>query len=397
MREQHRHHEASKQEAIKRRRRNVIIVLSEFLLCTILAFFCYGTSVLKSYNYEELDPDVYKEERETKPSATMIQVVDETDEFGNVIGQKEVEVEIDTGEGFRNILILGTDDRDMHQITSENGTNTDVMIIVSVNNATGDIRMVSILRDTVMKMEDGSQRVAYNKANSQFYSGISDTVSMINRNLGLDISEYVIVNWYGVATCINQLGGVEITIPNNAVLNHFNGYLTNVNEKTGIWAPQLTAPGTYLMTGTQAVAFCRIRYDGYNDTGRAANQREVIGKMLEKAKGLFAAGEVGQLLSAAETGLGNVKTNLSLPEIIYLAMKVSDFNITGTDQFPKNYTTGKYLGNFNAKYGIVDVLSANDFAGEVKGLHKFLFGEDYTPNSFIQSISDQILTDRLGR
>ena len=33
-----------------------------------------------------------------------------------------------------------------------------------------------------------------------------------------------------------------------------------VNEVTGIWAPQLTSPGTYHMTGTQAVAYCRIRY-----------------------------------------------------------------------------------------------------------------------------------------
>ena len=95
-------------------------------------------------------------------------------------------------------------------------------------------------------------------------------VSMLNRNLGLAIDEYVLVNWYSVAVCINQMGGVTLNIPDQTFLTYFNSYLDFTNRATGIWAPELYAPGTYLMTGTQAVAYCRIRSMGINDQSSAS-------------------------------------------------------------------------------------------------------------------------------
>lgn len=53
------------------------------------------------------------------------------------------------------------------------------------------------------------------------------------------------------------------------------------------------------MSGTQLVAYCRIRYGGLNDTGRTSNQREAIGKMLEKAKSIVKSGDVGTILNVA--------------------------------------------------------------------------------------------------
>ena len=82
------------------------------------------------------------------------------------------------------------------------------MIIVSINNDTGEVRLASVMRDLILRMEEGSN-MPYNKANAQYaQSGLSDTVSMINRNFGLDIGEYVTINWYSVATVIDQMGGV---------------------------------------------------------------------------------------------------------------------------------------------------------------------------------------------
>lgn len=384
------------EQKMKKRRRNVIIVMVEAILCMVLCITCYGVSILNSYNYEELDPSVYKETttQSHKKPTKVTQVVEVTNEEKEVIGTSVEEIEVDTNlTGYRNILVVGLDARS--QFSFDDGVQSDVMIIVSINNATGDIKMVSILRDCILRQESGK---AYDKANAQFCtSGISDTVSMVNRNLGLDIDEYVIVNWFGVATCINQLGGVEITIPNSTILSYFNAYLTTVNENTGIWAPQLSAPGTYNMSGTQAVAFCRIRYGGYNDTGRTANQREVIEKMLAKAKGMAASGDLTGVLNVAQTGLSNVRTNLTLPEILYTAAEVGDYNIAGSAQFPINYKSGQYLGNYPGKYAVLDPLVATDFVQEVKMLHQFLFDDDYyEPSQFVHEVSYQMYLDANG-
>ena len=61
-----------------------------------------------------------------------------------------------------------------------------------------------------------------------------------------------------------------------------NGYLTEVKQQTGIWSEQLDGSGTYNLTGTQAVAFCRVRYAGLGDVGRTGNQRMIIERCLKK-------------------------------------------------------------------------------------------------------------------
>lgn len=382
---------------LKRRRRGVILIMLEVIMCLLLAITCYGVSVLNSYAYEELDASIYKEETtRQKETVVVTSYVEQTDENGETY-QSAVDVTVPPSSlsGYRNILVLGLDARS--QFNFDDGANTDVMIIVSINNDTGDIKMVSVLRDTIMKMEDSAKH-AYDKANAQFaFTGISDTVSMVNRNLGLDIDEYVIVNWYGVAVAIDQLGGVELTIPDERILYYFNSYLTFTVDAIGIWGQQLTSPGTYLMNGSQAVAFCRIRYGGLNDTGRTSNQREVIMKMMEKAKGMFAEGRINELLSVAETGLSNVKTNLTLPEILYTATEISNFNIVGSQQFPMQYTTSTYLGHYPAKYGVLDPLVANNFEQEVRDLHAFLFDDYYyEPSDFIKNVSYQMYLDSNG-
>ena len=393
-------------QRLRRRRRNVLL---EIALLLVLAIACYGLTVLNSYAYEELDPTIYRETSTMEISKEVQQVTvtpdqasetePRTNESGEVILPEETELPPETvnGVGYRNILVLGTDARSQGSLDA--GINTDVMIIASINNATGDIKLVSIYRDTIMRMEDGTGAMKYNKANNQFaVSGISDTVSMVNRNLGLDINEYVIVNWYGVATVVNELGGIELTIPNQTILTYFNSYLDYTNRATGLWAPELPAPGTYHMSGTQVVAFCRIRQGGYNDTGRTENQRIAIQKILERAKQLLYEGQISTLLEAAQTGLGNVRTNLKLSDILLMTTQLSEYRVTATLGFPQSYTTAHVLGHYYNKYGIVDALAANNFEEEVRSLHAFLFDDpNYQCSDFVKNISYEMYLDRTGQ
>ncbi len=386
---------------MKRRRRNVLLLMGELALCLVLgigAVVCQRT-VNQIHTYE-LDDNVYVETLNTKPvePATSMSrsVIEETDESGSVIDVSEIDIPIytDTSE-YRNFLILGVDTR----FDTPDNMNTDVMIVASLNNTTGEIKLVSILRDTVLRMEDGTRRYPYDKANQQFYSGVSDTVSMVNRNLGLDIKEYCIVNWYSVATCINQLGGIEMYLPENQVINH-QGYLRSVCQELGIDydSEVLWGPGTYLMDGPQVVAYCRIRYGGWNDTGRTSNQREAIGKILEKAKALAAKGDYPKLLNVAETALSNVTTNLSLPEIIFLASDIGRYKMAGSAQFPQYYDSHEIVGNYMSKYHLDWPVVPNNFEQEVRDLHAFLFPDlEYEPSEFIKQVSWQMYLDRTGQ
>ncbi|MBP5224474.1 MAG: LCP family protein [Lachnospiraceae bacterium] len=381
--------EAKKKEnTLKKRRRNVLLVMGEIVLMLLLAIGCFGVSVLNSYAHEEAT-DVFTVSvsgYETVMSSTQIDV---TDNSGNVIGTTSVEIpRIVNSTGFRNVLVLGTDAHN----------NTDVIVIVSISNSTGNIKMVSILRDTIMKMEKGTTRHTYDKVNAQYVqTNISDMLSMINRNLDLDISEYVIVDWYGVAVAITQLGGIELTIPNDTILGYFQNYHAETMRMTGILEPWISQPGTYNMLGTHAVAYARIRYGGFEDDGRAEHHREAIAKCLDKAKSILAQGDINRLINVAQTGLSNCKTNMTLPRILFTITQLNGFNVAGSRAFPLSYSHGRYLGNYYSKYGAVDVMVANDFAGEVKSLHEFLFNDpNYEPSDFIKEISYQMYKDKEG-
>ncbi len=403
---------------IRKRRRIVLFVMGEMVLFLLLGIVCYGVTILGSYQYEELDPTIYKEsaskqtpkanadnineDEPLKSQEAVPSVIEYTDESGQVVSVQEVTLPYEpSATGYRNILVMGLDKGENGERYGydDEGRNADVLIVVSVNNDTGEIRLASIMRDMILRYEDGTTRYPYGKANGQFaYAGLSETVSMINRNFGLDIDEYVTINWYSVAELINQLGGIEMTIPNEEVLWEFNGYLTEVNEITGIWAPQLSAPGTYRMTGTQVVAFCRIRKaGGYMDDGRTNNQREAIAKIFERAKELAKNGEYTVLLQAARSAISNIKTNLKPPEIIRLLSEIDSYRMGGSMKIPSSYESGTYVGSYYTKYHEVDPVVATDFEQEVKNMHQFLFGEaDYEPSDFIKMISAQMYKDRKG-
>ena len=404
---------------IRKRRRIVLFVMGEMVLFLLLGIVCYGVTILGSYQYEALDPTIYKESVTKAPQKTvpaepsnenadpgtqedMPSVSEQTDAQGQIVSVQEVTLPDEpSATGYRNILIMGLDKGENGERYSydDEGRNADVLIVASVNNDTGEIRLASIMRDLILRYEDGTTPYPYGKANGQFaYAGLSETVSMINRNFGLDIDEYVTINWYSVAELVNTLGGIEMTIPNEEVLWEFNGYLSEVNEITGIWAPQLQAPGTYVMTGTQVVAFCRIRKaGGYMDFGRTNNQREAIAKIFARAKELAKNGEFSVLLKAARQAVSNIKTNLKPPEIIRLLSEIDSYSMSGSIRIPSNYESDTYVGNIYTKYREKDVVVATDFQQEVKDLHQFLFGEtDYDPSDFIKMISAQMYNDRKG-
>ncbi len=376
----------------KRSRKQIMrLFVFEGLLILGLALSAYFISLSQRIGYEKLDEDIFiGGENQEKIELTLEQLKDAGDivEAGGSVNEA-------VNAQYRNILLVGVDARDQSMMT--NGANADVLMLVNINENNGEVRLVSILRDTLLRLVDGGKYYPdrlYDKANAQnCYTGISDTVSMLNMNLDLNIEEYVVVNWAAAAQIIDTIGGIEMTIENEEILKYLNGYLTEVNEETGIFAPQIKETGTHLLTGTQAVAFSRIRYAGLQDLGRTANQRELIVKVLDKMKHLvFERPTV--LMTAVNQAAGSIVTNMTLKDIGLMAFKAGDYTIVQHTAFPFDYVAGNNIGKVTTlTAGVKDFLVANDLEKNVILLHQYLYGDvaaEYTVPSYVKQISEDI-------
>lgn len=288
-------------------------------------------------------------------------------------------------EGYRTYAVFGVDARDQTQLDA--GNRSDTIMIVSVNNDTGDIRIVSIFRDTYLCVDDD---YTYGKINGAYNTGGAlNAINMLNKNLDLEIDGYVTVNWYAVAKTIDLLGGIEVDISEDIINNPtkgnmINSYILETAEKTGIPTAGIETAGVHNLTGVQAVAYSRIRYVSGGDYTRAEHQREVVGLMFEKAKTM----NISQLNSIMNEVLPNIQTNVELSEALSLAKYITKYNITMGDGFPFNKTT-KYMPYGNSE---VDCVIPINLEQNVAQLHEALYdsGETYVTSSEVAKISRQI-------
>ena len=109
--------------------------------------------------------------------------------------------EINLGKGYTNIALFGVDSRDGNL---GKGNRTDCIIVASLNNETKEVKMISVYRDTLLDLSDGTLQ----KCNAAYsYGGPTQAVNMLNLNLDLDIQKYVTVDFGAIADAIDLLGG----------------------------------------------------------------------------------------------------------------------------------------------------------------------------------------------
>ncbi|HWT26921.1 MAG TPA: LCP family protein, partial [Mobilitalea sp.] len=207
--------------------------------------------------------------------------------------------------GYRNIVIFGVDSREN---ALEKSTNSDTIIIASVNNKTKDVKLVSVYRDTYVNIPVRG----YDKINAAYFTGgYSRALTTLNKNFDLDLKEYVTVNFEAVVKAIDLLGGITIDVQDNE-WHYLNGYVNELNKINGTNVPHIKGPGTQVLNGTQATAYARIRYTAGGDFKRTERQRLVITKMFEKLK----SSDIQTVNSFIKEVFPQVYTNLSSTEIL---------------------------------------------------------------------------------
>ena len=109
-------------------------------------------------------------------------------------------------------------------------------MICSVDLESGEIKLVSVFRDTYLNISD---RNTYNKINAAYaIGGPEQAVAALNKNLDLNITQYATFNWKAVADAINILGGVDIELSENE-RSWINAYITETVKETGIGSHQI--------------------------------------------------------------------------------------------------------------------------------------------------------------
>ena len=216
--------------------------------------------------------------------------------------------------GYRNIAIFGVDSRsDDYGV----GNRSDCIIIASINNETGAIKLISVYRDTYVNIEGhGLDKITH----AYSYGEAPLAVKTLNTNLDLNINEFVTVNFDSVTEAVDQLGGVQLTITSDEI-KYINGYIDETSKVTGKTSKHITEPGTYTVDGVQAVAYSRIRYTDGGDYKRTERMRTVIEAMFSKLK----TKNLNEINSFADKILPHVYTNISATDIISMVPSMSKY------------------------------------------------------------------------
>ncbi len=292
------------------------------------------------------------------------------------IGKRDVEINDMPEEtkksmkGYTTLALFGLDNRSNGSFQSG---NSDTIIVASINNDTGEIRMASVYRDTFLDIGEGS----FNKANAAYnQGGPKKAINMLNRNLDLNITDYVSVDFNAVVKAVDAVGGIEMEVTGEEA-KYINGYIEEVAEVTGTNSNYVSA-GNQTLDGVQATAYARIRYTSGADFKRTERQRTVITKVFEKAK----QADLLTLNSILDTLLPEISTSLSVTEMLGLAKDVGKYNMGENTGFPFERQTA-HIGSIT--YAEVAV----DFEANVTQLHNFLYGnEGYTPSGTVKELSE---------
>lgn len=330
-----------KKNTKKGRKRLIILLVIEVIIIILLIPAAWYLVQLSRIKTHDIDPE-------------MISVNDFTDE---------------NMDGYTNFLVFGVDSRDNEL---DENTRSDSMIVVSINNKTKDIRLLSLFRDCYVDIEG----YGYTKLTHAYsYGGPELAISTINRNFDLNITDFVTVNFSALTNVIDALGGVRINITEDEI-DYVNDYTKDVAKINGTKARKIKRAGKQTLDGTQATAYCRVRYTAGGDFTRAKRQRTVIQAIMKKVK----KANPFTLLSLVNKMLPQVYTSFSGMDITRLAVHALSYSIDKDSGFPFDNTT--------PTINEMSVVLPVTLESNVVKMHKFLFNtKNYQTSQTVKDIN----------
>ncbi len=292
-----------------------------------------------------------------------------------------------TMHGYMNVALFGLDAQTENQLYK--GSRSDTIMIASINRDTGDIKLVSVYRDSYLNIGPyKGQAEYYWKCNTAYSAGGAEqAVRMLNMNLDMDITDFVAVGYKGLSSVIDGLGGVYIDVGEEEV-SHLNNYQIDVSSVLKSDYTPVRQAGYQLLNGLQATAYCRIRATAGDDFKRTARQRTVLKAIEEQAK----KADLATLTKVFNDCIGDIYTSIDSKDILALLGNIANYRIAEEAGFPTEDL--RTTGNIGAKGSCV---IPRDLESNVVWLHQFLFGdEDYEVTENIKEY-DSIIKAETGK
>lgn len=289
----------------------VKVLLIILIIILILFLIVFGVSKYVSWKLQEGTAEVVKEEDISTEEllSDTVPIIETEQTQSDVI----------------NVLVIGSDSRDPD---SDNG-RSDTMMLLSFNKAENKATLVSFLRDSLVEVPGhGTTKLGHSYA----YGGAGLTVNTINQVYGLDIQNYITVNFEDLENIIDKIGGIEVNIT-AAEAKLYNSYgLTDITE------------GMNVLDGHEALRHSRNRSID-NDFGRTRRQRDVMYGIYKK---VMQNKDMDEIMVLIRYCLTQVKTNMTLDKITDLAtavLAVENLEVQQTS-IPADgtYTFGTYNG-----------------------------------------------------
>lgn len=310
-------------------------------------------NVAGNYLYGKLD----YEESGTKP------VLD------NTKGNDDKENTTKPAQHIVNILLLGVEE-------IGGASNTDVMIIATMNTKDKTMKLTSLMRDLYVEIPGYNN----NKLNSVYAKdGIDLLYTTIENNFGIKLDGYALVNFESFEKIVDLVGGVEITLTSGEAhyLNTTN-YISNPAYRN-------VKEGVNLFNGNQAVGYCRVRKVSTgtenNDFGRTQRHRKVLNAIFDKVKTKNIL-ELGLLMNKILGNL-NIKTDITQGQFNNYLEEAASLNVKKLSELripsDGNYKNEKVpIGKYNQ-----DVLVPTDWEATKKEIHDFIYGAQVTTTTNI--------------
>ncbi|GAX89362.1 LCP family protein [Effusibacillus lacus] len=209
-----------------------------------------------------------------------------------------------------NVLFLGVDNRD-----KDEAPRSDTMLLLSIDPATDRADLMSIMRDTYVKIPGHGM----GKINTAFaIGGPSLTVRTIGEFLQVPVHYYVVTDFKGFEGVIDAIGGVQLNV--EIPMKYTDDGVYDIDLKKG---PQH-------LTGREALQYVRYRGDARADFARTERQRKLVKAVLEELKTPLTLVRFPSMLKEAEP---YVQTNMMATDVMRLSTDVLALNSGSINSF----------------------------------------------------------------
>jgi LCP family protein required for cell wall assembly len=229
----------------------------------------------------------------------------------------------DSTDPYINILLLGIDDGDNEHPDSPK--RSDTMIVANINKESGVVNLLSIPRDTRVRIQGhkGAEKITH----AFFYGGATLAVQTVEQLLQIPIHYYVVVDWQAFIEIVDILGGVDLYVEND--MDYEDPYANlaiHLNK------------GYQHLDGSKSGQYVRFRSDELGDIGRVQRQQRFLKAMVEKTMNVGIFFKVPYLLNTMNR---YVTTDITTFKVLQLANALKSFKASGlhADMLPGNFAT----------------------------------------------------------